>query len=502
MMALYRGGCEDMRTDRGDSKQTHRSGWVLAGVAVATVIAPALALMGCSSDNDPNPGVISPPQIAPTPEIPVPSPSSTSPGVAPGPEPSSPPSTSLTLKRIATGLSEPLFLTSPPGDPDALFVVEQRTGNIKIVDRDTGTIEPTPFLTVPASDLIATGYEQGLLGLAFHPDYETNGLLYINYTAPGQGDAGQTQLIEYRALTPTQADPSSARTILTLPQPDQNHNGGWMDFDQEGYLYWATGDGGGLGFLSSGIKVFSRNSQDTTDNLLGKILRIDVDGDDFPDDPERNYRIPADNPFVGSDLRDDEIWVYGLRNPWRASFDPATGDLYIGDVGQDTWEEINVQPATSPGGENYGWAIREGTLDLEPVPDPLDLVEPTYQFPQNNGQSVTGGYVYRGSNPFFEGRYIYGVFSSPAFGPSQILSFRYTGTDVEDPIDHTPELNPDVGSLDLLGSFGRDGEGHLYALDLDGEIFQLVIEPIEPIQPIESPAPMAPELPTEPTPVP
>ncbi len=445
------------------------------------------ALFSCSSDDDLISGISPPaPPVASPTSDPFPVPTGDPPPASPeDPVPSDTPVV-LTLEQVASGLSEPLFLTSPPGDPQKLFILEQRTGSIRILDRDTGVVQPTPFLTVPASDLIATGFEQGLLGLAFHPQYQINGLFYINYTAPGNGNSGQTKLIEYRILNETQADPNSARTILTIPQPEQNHNGGWMDFDNQGYLYWATGDGGGLGFLPSGILIFSQNSQDLTDNLLGKILRIDVNGDDFPEDPERNYRIPPENPFVAT-AGDDEIWVYGLRNPWRASFDPLTEDLYIGDVGQDQWEEVNIQPSFSLGGENYGWAIREGTTVLDPGENPDDLVEPTYQFRQEDGKAVVGGYVYRGPELQFDGRYIFGVFSTPDFGPSQILSFQYTGGSVTDVIDHTPELNPDVGQLDLLGSFGRDGDGNLYALDLDGEIFRLVFTPLvsDPTEPSE-----------------
>lgn len=431
-------------------------------------------MIGCSSDDTQFSSTISPPTIIPSP--------SPTPSQDPemGPEPDLEPTALLSLRRIASGLSDPLYLTSPPNDARQLFILEQRTGNILILDRDTGRLNPSAFLKVPASDLIATGFEQGLLGLAFHPEFASNGTFYINYTAPGKGEAGQTKLVEYRTFTPDLADPASARTILTIPQPEQNHNGGWIGFGPDGYLYWATGDGGGLGFLPSGIATFASNSQDISDNLLGKVLRIDVDGDDFPEDPERNYRIPPDNPFVGSE-GDDEIWVYGLRNPWRASFDPLTGDLYIGDVGQNQREEINIQPSSSPGGENYGWNVREGSLVLDRGSNPPNLQNPTYEFDHSEGKSVTGGYVYRGPNPDIDGRYFFGIFSTPSFGPSQILSLQFAGSTAVDIVDHTPDLQTDVGNLDMLGSFGRDAEGNIYALDLlDGDIFQLVVRSVTP----------------------
>jgi Ca2+-binding RTX toxin-like protein len=377
----------------------------------------------------------------------------------------------LTSRRIANGLDKPLFVTAPPGDTNRLFILEQKTGEIKILNLNTRTIAQTPFLKINSSDLLTTGFEQGLLGLAFHPDYANNGKFYVNYTAPGGGAQGKTKIVEYKVgADPNVADPSTARTILTYNQPEQNHNGGWMDFGSDGNLYIASGDGGGSGF-KPGIPSFSDNSQDITDNLLGKILRLNVNSDAFPNNANRNYAIPADNPFVGKS-GDDEIWVYGLRNPWRSSFDRANGNLYIGDVGQADREEINVQLNSSPGGENYGWNLREGTLNTGRGTPPANVVDPIYEYNHSVGQSIIGGYVYRGPFAAFRGNYIFGDFLS-----GKIWSLRYDGTNVSNVSDRTAELTPNAGAIDRIASFGQDGAGNLYIVDLEGEIFK--IEPID-----------------------
>jgi len=250
--------------------------------------------------------------------------------------------TGLDLEQIATGLDRPVFATSAPGDSDRLFVVEQHSAEIKIVDLSTNTVSGT-FLNLPGG--VSTGNEQGLLGLAFHPNYDTNGLFYVNFT----DNNGVTQVQEFTRQTADIADASSARNILSITQPFSNHNAGWIGFGQDNLLYVATGDGGGA-FDPQG------NSQDITNNLLGKILRIDIDADDFGTDPSRNYAIPDSNPFVGQ-TGDDEIFAYGLRNPYRNSFDRQTGDLYIADVGQGQREEIDVL-LSGTSGQNYGWAER------------------------------------------------------------------------------------------------------------------------------------------------
>jgi glucose/arabinose dehydrogenase len=385
-------------------------------------------------------------------------------------------SVQLSTRRIASGLNNPLYVTAPPGDINRLFILEQKTGEIKILNLNTGRVSSTPFLKISSSDLLKDGFEQGLLGLTFHPNYASNGKFYVNYTSPGGGAAGQTKIIEYQVSDdPNLADSATARTILTFNQPEQNHNGGWMAFGPDGYLYVATGDGGGSGF-KPGIPSFADNSQDITNNLLGKILRLNVNSDAFPDNPNRNYANPSDNPFVGK-TGDDEIWVYGLRNPWRASFDRATGDLYIGDVGQGSREEINFIPSSSDGGENFGWNLKEGTINLGGGSLPSNLVNPIYDYSHSAGKSVIGGYTYRGSVGTLRGAYFFGDFVS-----GKIWSLRYDGTNVSAFRDRTSELAPNTGSIDQIASFGEDAAGNLYIVDLDGEIYK--IEATVPSSPV------------------
>jgi glucose/arabinose dehydrogenase len=397
-------------------------------------------------------------------------------------------------ERVASGLQRPVFLTAPPGDAERVFIVEQHTGDIRILRLSDRTLLATPFLTIPG---LATGNEQGLLGLAFHPDYATNGFFYVYFTDPG------TKVVRYAVSPdPDVADAASAQPVLAFSQPQSNHNAGWIAFGPDGLLYIATGDGGGSNDSGTGHTVGSGNAQDLTDNLLGKILRIDVDADDFPSDPQRNYAIPGDNPFVGA-AGDDEIWVYGLRNPWRNSFDRATGDLYIGDVGQNTCEEVDVQPATSPGGENYGWRLREGVIATPTGsvggPRPPGAIDPIFNYPHSTlqtctdpdptpgiiGRAVTGGYVYRGPVVELRGRYFFADFDTAALwslvwdasDPS-----LFDGTNFTDFTDHSgdPSFTPDVGSIGSVSSFGEDDDGNLYVLDLDGEVF-LLPEPSVPL---------------------
>ena len=381
-------------------------------------------------------------------------------------------SVQLSTQRIASGLDDPLYVTTPSGDSDRLFILEQKTGAIKIFDLASQAVLPTPFLTIPTNELLNDGFEQGLLGLAFAPDYNTSGKFYVSYTAPGGGNAGQTKVVEYQVSpqTPNLADPTTARTVLTIAQPQENHNGGWLAFGPDNYLYWASGDGGGSGFRP-GIPDESDNSQDITDNLLGKILRLDVSRDAFPDDPNRNYAIPADNPFVGQP-GDDEIWAYGLRNPWRPSFDRLTGDLYIADVGQSRREELNFQPANRAGGVNYGWNLYEGTLLYKPGTIPPNVTFPIVEYNHSVGRSITGGYVYRGAVAELSGTYFFGDFST-----GRIWSFRYDGATLRELTERTEELQPIGGGvINNIASFGEDANGNLYIVDIDGEIFRLNVE--------------------------
>ncbi len=284
--------------------------------------------------------------------------------------------------RLAGGFNSPLFLTAPPGDTSRLFVVQQ-SGEIRIIDLISQTVKPIPFLDL--SGVVSVSGEEGLLGLAFDPNYATNGRFYVYYVAPG-GSFGQG--VSHVALFRVSSDPdianaASERTLLTFDQPQTNHNGGWIGFSprvgDEGNLYIASGDGGNANDQGPGHIEPGGNSQNTT-TLLGKMLRI------HPNDrPAGSYSIPADNPFVGSDTDRQEIWAFGLRNPFRNSFDRLLGTMFIGDVGQDSREEIDAQPASTPGGgENYGWRVREGFIQNPAYPgDPIPpgAVRPRLRLP-------------------------------------------------------------------------------------------------------------------------
>ena len=371
----------------------------------------------------------------------------------------------VAAERVATGLSRPVFATAPPDDTDRLFIIEQHTGQIEILDLNSGLITGT-FLDI---DGLSTGNEQGLLGLAFDPNYTSNGLFYVNFT----DGAGDTVIRRHQvSANPNVADPLSAATVLTITQPFANHNGGWLGFGPDGFLYIATGDGGSGGDPGN-------RAQDITDQLLGKILRIDPGNDDFLADPNRNYAIPADNPFVGI-TGDDEIWAYGLRNPWRTGFDRVTGDFYIADVGQDDQEEINFQPASSSGGENYGWRVMEGAATFDdsqangnPPPNHPSLTPPIHDYGHDpapdGGESVVGGYVYRGPIAGAHGQYFFADFLT-----AQIWSLAYDGYNVTRHANLTQQLSPDAGSASMISSFAEDADGNLYILDLGGEVFKIV----------------------------
>jgi glucose/arabinose dehydrogenase len=372
---------------------------------------------------------------------------------------------SIDTTRVATGLSKPLYATSPVGDSERLFIVEQHSGDIKLFDTVNNLTMSTPFLNVGT---VSTGFEQGLLGLAFHPDYQTNGRLYVNLT----NTAGDTVVREYTVADPSAnvATVSSSRTVITYAQPFGNHNGGWIGFGpNDGYLYISSGDGG------SGNDPRG-NAQDITDNKLGKILRIDVNGDDFTNDANRNYAIPNSNPFVGQ-TGDDEIWAYGVRNPWRASFDRQTGDFWFGDVGQGAIEEINFQPASSAGGENYGWRIFEGNSLTGLDSDPGGTVFPIFDYPHGDaagGDSVTGGYVYRGPNADLQGKYFFGDFAS-----GNIWTATPDGQGDFDVDLVTSLFTTDAGSIGNIASFGEDGLGNLYIIDIfGGELFKITAVPL------------------------
>jgi glucose/arabinose dehydrogenase len=353
----------------------------------------------------------------------------------------------VSLELVANGLNQPLYLTSPPGDGDRLFVVE-RGGTIRIVRN--GAVVSTPFLDL-TDEVTTEGPEQGLLGLAFHPLHATNGYAYVNYT----DDDGDTRIVRYtRSANPEVANPASAFPILMIPQPQVNHNGGQLAFGPDRMLYIGVGDGG------AGA---SANAQDRS-SLLGSILRIDVDGG-------TPYAIPADNPFVDDPSAEPEIWAKGLRNPWRFSFDRSTGDLLIGDVGEQSYEEIDFQPASSSGGENYGWAVMEGPACFDPPSGCVrtNLVLPIYEYGHAEGCSITGGYVYRGSSyPALAGRYFFSDYCE-----SWLRSFRLTNGSPTDESDHAGAAGP----LAEVSSFGEDDAGELYVLSISAGTVHRVVSP-------------------------
>jgi glucose/arabinose dehydrogenase len=373
----------------------------------------------------------------------------------PQPQASIPPN--VILQPVISGLTEPVFATSA-GDGSGRFFIVQKTGQILILKGRN--LNATPFLDV--SSIVKTaGGEQGLLGLAFDPHYATNGYFYIAYT--NQSTVGDDVLARYKVSSgnPDVANPSSAQILLTVSEPEQNHNGGMIAFGPDGYLYFGLGDGGGGGDNHGTIG----NGQDKT-TLLGKILRLDVST--VP------YTVPPTNPFYNSATAKKEIWAYGVRNPWRFSFDKSTGDLYIGDVGQDTQEEIDFQPSGSAGGQNYGWRIREGNLCYNP---PTGCVSPpayvapvvVYNHGANDsiGCAVTGGYVYRGSAfPGLVGVYLYGDYcSGNLWGLYKNASNQWV-----------TKLIKSTGYN--ISSFAQDEQGELYILDYGGQLIHITQAPI------------------------
>lgn len=368
----------------------------------------------------------------------------------------------------ATGLADPVFLTHAPGDPDRIFVVDRgpviaanrRAGSIVILDRATGVARPDPFFEITTSG----DSERGLIGLAFHPDFQNNGTFFVAYTDL----AGDSTIERYTvsASNPDLADLSSGEIVIKVDQPAANHNGGWLGFSPvNGYLYASIGDGGGGG------DPFE-TGQDLT-SLLGTILRLDIDGDDFPADPNRNYAIPAGSPFPSLTFPAalPEIWAWGLRNPWRNSFDRDTGDFLIADVGQDRREEINFQPAGDPGGNNYGWDCIEGNLPFETTGcfgDGVEFTPPLLDYEHGgvNGCSITGGYVYRGcAMPEADGLYFYGDFCS---GTVWTL-------DMTDGVAGTPVVQSRLALPGFrLVSFGEDFYGELYSVDIGGTIRKIL----------------------------
>ncbi len=371
---------------------------------------------------------------------------------------------------ITNGFSSPVHVAAPPGDSTRLFVV-QRGGLIRIINLSNNTILGTPFLNVsagPETDVDTQG-EGGLLSMAFHPDYASNGHIFVYYTTDLSGGSNVfgTRISRFTVSgNPNIADPASETVFLELTQPATNHNGGMVAFrpnDANHYLYVSLGDGGGG--CDPGEKA-----QDIT-NKFGSILRIDVDPG--PSGDVLNPFAPASNPFVGAP-GDDLIWVFGLRNPYRFSFDRMTGDMYIGDVGQAAREEISFQAANSAGGENYGWDRFEGFLTppsgcgtIASLPLKPPVIPPLHDYGRVDGQVVTGGNVYRGLDfNSLVGRYYF-----TDFGSGRFWSFVRNGAGITDLQDHSAALNP--GGANISG-FGEDATGELYFTNFSGEVWRII----------------------------
>ena len=361
---------------------------------------------------------------------------------------SGPPSwPTISLNPVVGGLTQPTSITHA-GDSSARTFVTELEGRIRIIKNDA--LQTTPFLDITGR--ISAGGERGLLGLAFPPGYgSTKNYFYVFYTNP----LGALVIARYRpTANPDAADPNSEEIILTIDHPTfGNHNGGQLQFGPDGYLYIGTGDGGGGG------DPF-RNGQNPA-VLLGKLLRIDVESAITPP----TYSIPATNPYVGTPGFRGEIWALGLRNPWRFSFDRQTGDLYLGDVGQNQWEEVDFQPANSAGGENYGWNILEGLHCFDPAVGcimPLRYSPPVAEYDHSSDCSITGGYVYRGpGNPAMQGIYFYGDICSGKIRGLQ----RLNGTWFSNLLKTAP-----FG----ISTFGEDQAGNLYVADYSlGVIYQI-----------------------------
>lgn len=426
--------------------------------AAAPQVSPAQAKATATraSTNSPAPSVATatiavtkthvPTRIQPT-DAPGPIASTAAPTVAADTPPASGnDSFTLDIEPIADGYKRPVFVADAGDGSNRLFVVEQ-SGLISILEN--GKKLPKPFLDI--SDKLTTdGNEQGLLGLAFHPDFKNNGIFFVNYSAKSNGD----NIIERYHVSddPNVADPNSARTILTIPGLEPNHNGGMLAFGWDGYLYIGAGDGGGGGDQHGTIG----NGQ-ALDVLNGKILRIDVNAD--------TYKIPDTNPFLTNPNARPEIWDYGFRNPWRFSFDRANGDLYIADVGQDNWEEIDFEDVGSGGGLNYGWRIMEGLHCYNPATncDTSDLVLPIFNYNHDAGCSVTGGYVYRGKQyPWLDGQYIFADYCT---GIVRATMRDASGNWVTRQVTKFD---------DTISSFGQDSAGEMYVVGhKNGTIYKL-----------------------------
>ena len=366
-------------------------------------------------------------------------------------------SAEIASREIAKGFERPVWAGVPENIEGKLWVMEQ-AGTVWIVDTKTGERESEPFLKI--NDQVSReGNEEGLLGLAFDKNFTTNGRYYVNFTDKDQ----HTRIERFVSNDKLTTDSESGEVLMRYKQDFRNHNGGWIGFGPDGYLYIGNGDGGA-----------GDDPHDNAQNLkslLGKMLRIDVS-------PETGYKVPGDNPFAGDKDVKPEIWAYGLRNPWRNSFDRETGDFWIADVGQNRWEEVNFLAQGKGSGANFGWRLREADIE-NPAKNvggdaPKGAIEPIYVYKHGNsgkeGLSVTGGYVYRGSAiPELKGRYVFADYQNP-----RIWSFLNKNGKATDFKDHTKELQPEGGRINLISSFAEDNDGEIYLLDHSGAVYQIV----------------------------
>ena len=373
----------------------------------------------------------------------------------------------LSVELIAKDFDKPIYVLSMPYDNNTLLVVEQK-GVIQLFSN--GRTSKTPFLDIRdrVHNPLFPGDESGLLGFAFDPDFNNNGIFYVNYVNENE----QTIISRFKTNGKLSSG-DSEYVLLTLDQPYSNHNGGCMEFGKDGYLYISVGDGG-----SSGDP--EKRAQNL-DNLFGTILRIDVNTD-------KGYKIPSDNPFLNNKIAKDEIWSYGLRNVWRFSFDALTGDMIMGDVGQHLWEEINFETSNSVGGINYGWNVFEGNHCYPEDSSCVDdgYMMPIFEYPNNanyartllgfkqkanmDGCSITGGYVYRGTNiKSLYGRYIFGDYCT-----GKVWSLKINNGIADDVIDHTSTILESMGKREFyLSSFGQDNNNELLLIDYTGSIYRL-----------------------------
>lgn len=362
------------------------------------------------------------------------------------------------VEKVADQFSKPLWVGQPIGIDDQLWVVEQ-DGKIWTVDAKTGARGEKPFLDIVA-DVNRNSNELGLLGLAFAPDFKKSGRFYVNFTDKQLF----SRIVRFTANPKdlSQTDPASAEVLFTFKQPHENHNGGWLGFGPDGMLYIGTGDGGS--------HDDPHENGQSINTFLAKILRVDVS-------PVKGYTVPKDNPFVGKTDAIPEVWAYGVRNPWRCSFDRKNGDFWIGDVGQNNWEEVDHVTKSQFKGANFGWRLREGVVanpDAKVAGDnPQGAIDPVHFYKHGAGKgegfSVTGGYVYHGPIKELDGRYIFGDYQNP-----RIWSFNLTDNKVTDFKDHTDELQPQAGRINLISSFGEGNDGSIYIVDRTGVIYRII----------------------------